>query len=131
MFYEKYASAFHLKKSRGKAIETLSPSEAPSKPLRSQEQEQEQEKDFEQESRAGEGRRSTREREKQPQNLLGKEKQEDQYRKLLQGELKLVREKRGGTKIDEAKELLIICGKTHIPFEYAQWILREEGNGAA
>ena len=37
-FYDKYCAVFHMKKARGMA----SPSEAPSKPLRSQEQEQEQ-----------------------------------------------------------------------------------------
>lgn len=45
-FLEKYRSAFHL--------ETVSPSEAPSKPLRSQEQEQEQEHKQEQEQKTAE-----------------------------------------------------------------------------
>lgn len=44
-FYDKYQSLFHMKKSR----EDASPSEAPCKPLRSQEQEQEQEQEKEQE----------------------------------------------------------------------------------
>lgn len=41
-FYAKYSSIFHMKKSRG----NISPSEAPCKPLRSQEQEQEQEQEL-------------------------------------------------------------------------------------
>ncbi|MDR3353368.1 MAG: hypothetical protein LBO00_10300 [Zoogloeaceae bacterium] len=44
-FYEKYSTAFRMSVCRGKA----SPSEAPSKPLRSQEQEQEKEQEQEQE----------------------------------------------------------------------------------
>lgn len=47
-FYDAYAKPFHMKKSRG----CVSPFEAPSKPLRSQEQEQEQEQDIYRRSRA-------------------------------------------------------------------------------
>jgi hypothetical protein len=57
-FYEKYEHAFHLKKARGNGAEKPSPTEAPSKPLRSQEQEQEIEQEQEQDSgRAREPRR--------------------------------------------------------------------------
>src|SRR5947207_725699 len=42
-FYEKYAAAFHLKKSRGATITTMTTSESPSKPRRSQEKETEKE----------------------------------------------------------------------------------------
>jgi hypothetical protein len=130
-FYEKYASAFHLKKSRAKAIETLSPSEAPSKPIRSQEQEQEQEqeKDFEQEirERAGEGRRSPREREtvseNQNQNLSDRRKEQTQHQKLLHGEIKLYEEQHGRKPDDVA--FGIICQKNHIPFEYGKMLLEQ------
>lgn len=48
-FFERYENDFHLNECR----ESTSPSEAPSKPLRSQEQEQEQEKEQEQERERG------------------------------------------------------------------------------
>jgi len=129
MFYEKYASSFHLKRSRGKETQILSPSEAPSKPLRSQEQEQEQEKDFDQEirERAGEGRRSPREREtiseNQNQNLSDRRKEQRQHQKLLHGEVKLYEEKHGRKPDDAA--FGIICQKNHIPFEYGKMLLEQ------
>lgn len=44
-FFDKYASAFHLKEARGEG-QKQSPLEAPSKPLQSQDQEQEQEQEL-------------------------------------------------------------------------------------
>lgn len=44
-FFDKYGSAYNMTKRRGQAAKTQSPSEAPSKPLGSQEQEQEQEQE--------------------------------------------------------------------------------------
>lgn len=56
-FFDRYASVFHLENRRPDSTESASPSEAPSKALRSQEQEQEQEqeKDPLSEDRGGAG----------------------------------------------------------------------------
>lgn len=45
-FYEKYATAFNMTSCRDSGAELVSPLQAPSKPLRSQEQEQEQEQEL-------------------------------------------------------------------------------------
>jgi len=104
-FYEKYAAAFHLKKSRGQNISTLSPSEEATKPLRSQEKEKEQEKEQDFEQEIGEGTRekrgSPRERETS-QPLSPREAKQRQDQKLLHGEIKLYREKHGREPNDTA-----------------------------
>ena len=108
-FYEKYAAAFHLKQSRGATIQTITTSEAPSKPLRSQEKETEKEteqeieteteKEQEQEHEKREG--DLRERETS-QPLSPREAKQRQDQKLLHGEIKLYREKHGREPNDTA-----------------------------
>ncbi len=135
-FYEKYATAFHLKKSRGKKAQTTSPLEAPCKPLRSQEKEKEQlneqEQDFEQEKRAGEGegdrgrgnggtKTFPEPNQNQSQPLSTRRKKEMQDQKLLQGEVKLYRETHG--REPDYQGVLLICDKTHMTFDYAQRLL--------
>ncbi len=133
MFYEKYATAFHLKKPREAKSRILSPLKAPSEPLRSQEKEKEQlnETEQDQEIRAGEvegdrgGRNGnengTKSFPEQNQNLSDRKKKELRDQKRLHGEIKLYLEEHG--KQPDYTALLVIAEKTHLNFEYAQRLL--------